>query len=156
MANSSITGGRDVIQSHGSPGTAELGPSDTSDSGSDIEGSNGMAGEELNGLDRFSDVDTGRGEGAGADIGDANLDSDSDSGGTGERAGAGRDSSMRDGADISTDSVFSLDDPDTVSLDDPDQTDIAELAVDEDDPELDGESIEQKEAEEDEDDAASL
>ena len=89
MANSSITGGRDVIQSHGSPGTAELGPSDTSDSGSDTEGSSGMAGEELDGLDRFSDVDTGRGMGAGADIGDANLDSDSDSSGTGERAGAG-------------------------------------------------------------------
>ncbi|MDB6000274.1 MAG: hypothetical protein JWP52_1973 [Rhizobacter sp.] len=156
MANSSITGGRNVIRSHGTPGTADLGPSDTSDSGSDISGGIGLAGEELDGLDRFPDSDIGRGVGGGADIGDPNLDSDSDASGTGERAAAGRDSVTRDGSDISTDSVFSLDDPDVVSLDDPDNVDIAELAVDEDDPDLDGESIERKEAEEDEDDADAL
>jgi len=59
-------------------GTAALGPSDSSDSGSDIQGGPGL-------------VDGG-GATPGADIGDANLDSDSDRNGTGERAAAGRDS----------------------------------------------------------------
>jgi hypothetical protein len=59
-------------------GTAALGPSDSSDSGSDIVGGPGLTG--------------GRGSTAGPDIGDANLDSDSDRNGTGERAAAGRDS----------------------------------------------------------------
>jgi len=58
-------------------GTAVLGPSDSSDSGSDIQG-----GPRL--------VD-GRDATAAPDIGDANLDSDSDRNGTGERAAAGRD-----------------------------------------------------------------
>jgi hypothetical protein len=52
-------------------GTEALGPSDSSDSGSDLRG--------------------GRGPHAGPDLGDANLDSDTDKSGTGERAAAGRD-----------------------------------------------------------------
>jgi sensory rhodopsin transducer len=84
-----------------SHGTGALGPSDSSDSGSDVRGGRGLAAE----------VGTGKGLGldpgpmdlpgaaderdAGPDIGDAGLDSDSDAGGTGERAAAGRDAPDR-------------------------------------------------------------
>lgn len=91
-------------------GTGALGPSDTSDSGSDLVGA-GLAGEE--GLDfdtgTTSDLEAGSAGGtAGPDVGDANLDSDSDSGGTGERAAAGRDTVVRDGADIDVDHIESI------------------------------------------------
>ena len=100
-------------------GTDALGPSDNSDSGSDVVGGPGFAlgvdddQFEGEGLDRGTSEDSERGHGtdsAGPDMGDANLDSDTDSGGTGERASAGRDSSVRDGADIDTDSIQSFDD----------------------------------------------
>ena len=78
-------------------GTAALGPSDSSDSGSDIQGGPGLNRDdgllEPTGTTSDPDVD-GRGATAGADIGDANLDSDSDRNGTGERAAAGRDSTL--------------------------------------------------------------
>jgi len=83
-----------VLKGHG---TALLGPSDSSDSGSDIQGGPGLNGEEglfpHAGTTSDDDVD-GRDATAGADIGDANLDSDSDRYGTGERAAAGRDSTL--------------------------------------------------------------
>lgn len=63
-------------------GTGALGPSDSSDSGSDVKG--GTAAQEL---------------------GDANLDSDTDSRGTGERAEVGRESAKQDGSDIDVDHV---------------------------------------------------
>ena len=63
-------------------GTGALGPSDSSDSGSDVKG--GTAAREL---------------------GDADLDSDTDSRGTGERAAVGRDSVEQDGSDIDVDHV---------------------------------------------------
>ena len=66
-------------------GTGALGPSDTSDSGSDVQGGS-----------------------AGRDVGDANLDSDSDAGGTGERATAGRDTTAADGADIDVDHIETI------------------------------------------------
>ena len=75
-------------------GTGALGPSDSSDSGSDLVGAAGLAGEEALDLDTgtTSDLEASSAGGtAGPDVGDANLDSDSDSGGTGERAAAGRD-----------------------------------------------------------------
>lgn len=89
-------------------GTGALGPSDTSDSGSDLVGASGLAGDA--GLDlgsgTTSDLEAGSAGGtAGPDVGDANLDSDSDSGGTGERAAAGRDTVVRDGADIGVDHI---------------------------------------------------
>ena len=72
---------RDVTRGHG---TRALGPSDSSDSGSDIAGI----------------------PGAGSAIGDADLDSDSDRAGTGERAAATPDVEMAaDGADIDTDHI---------------------------------------------------
>lgn len=97
-------------------GTDALGPSDNSDSGSDVRGGPGFAlglDEDLiANLERGTNEDYAIGHGtdtAGADMGDANLDSDTDAGGTGERASAGRDS-VRDGADIGTDSIESIDD----------------------------------------------
>lgn len=77
-------------------GTASLGPSDSSDTGSDIQGGPGLNRDDgLNASGNTSDPDVdGVGATAGADIGDANLDSDSDRYGTGERAAAGRDSTI--------------------------------------------------------------
>jgi hypothetical protein len=78
-------------------GTASLGPSDSSDSGSDIAGGPGLNAEKglfpHQGNTSDDDVDGG-GANAGADIGDADLDSDSDRFGTGERGAAGRDSTL--------------------------------------------------------------
>jgi hypothetical protein len=78
-------------------GTAALGPSDTSDSGSDIQGGPGLNRDDgllqPTGSTSDPDIDVGSTT-AGPDIGDADLDSDSDSGGTGERAAAGRDSTL--------------------------------------------------------------
>ena len=76
-------------------GTDALGPSDRSDTGSDITGGPGLSPDDAT-LDlprgTTSDLDrTRRRRTAGPDIGDENLDSDSDSTGTGERAAAGRD-----------------------------------------------------------------
>lgn len=105
-------------------GIDALGPSDLSDTGSDVVGGPGFSqsvdDDQLVDLDRgtTSDPESARGgKGAGPDIGDANLDSDSDSGGTGERASAGRDTSVRDGADIDTDQIQSMPD---MPLDDDD------------------------------------
>ena len=76
-------------------GTDALGPSDSSDSGSDIVGGPGLNRDGGLPLQRGTtsdpDVDSTP-TNAGADIGDADLDSDSDRYGTGERAAAGRDS----------------------------------------------------------------
>jgi hypothetical protein len=78
-------------------GTAALGPSDSSDSGSDIQGGPGLNRDDGLGMPAGTtsdpDVD-GIGATAGADIGDADLDSDSDRFGTGERAAAGRDATL--------------------------------------------------------------
>ena len=71
---------RDVSRGHG---TRALGPSDSSDSGSDV----GQAGP---------------------GVGDANLDSDSDRSGTGERAAAGKDIDADDAPDINIDHVEEL------------------------------------------------
>jgi len=73
---------RDVSRGHG---TRALGPSDSSDSGSDLIGATD----------------------AGAAIGDAELDGDSDRAGTGERAAATPDAEAADGADIGVDHVES-------------------------------------------------
>ena len=89
-------------------GTGALGPSDTSDSGSDIVGGPGLTqGDNLDlGGGTTSDLEAG--SAPGLDVGDAGLDSDSDSSGTGDRAAAGRDTSVRDGADIDVDHIESM------------------------------------------------
>jgi hypothetical protein len=98
-------------------GTDALGPSDNSDSGSDVTGGPGFAlaadDDLIPDLDQGTNEDYAEGHAsdtAGADLGDDDLDSDSDSGGTGERAAAGRGGSGRDGADIDVDSIQSFED----------------------------------------------
>jgi hypothetical protein len=96
MASSTLntTGEGDQVTEKGH-GTGALGPSDSTDTGSDVAGGPGLDTQEglpfQQGTTSDPDVDR-MPTTAGADMGDANLDSDSDSGGTGERAAAGRDS----------------------------------------------------------------
>lgn len=95
-------------------GTASLGPSDTSDSGSDLQAAPGLAQQVGIGLTggTNSDVEANTaGDTAGPDLGDANLDSDSDSSGTGERASAARDTVVEDGEDIDTDHIETINTP---------------------------------------------
>jgi hypothetical protein len=121
MAESNILGGERIPPRPPGHSTAELGPSDSSDSGSDIVGAQGLADdagleEEIGNIGSTSDLD--KAHGAGLDVGDADLDSDTDAEGTGERMAAGRDSSVREANDIQTDRVTS--DPGGLTLgDDP-------------------------------------
>lgn len=98
-------------------GVDALGPSDITDSGSDIVGGPGFAADLDD--DQKLNLDTGTNEdpeasyahdSAGADVGDPRLESDSDYGGTGERAAAGRDLVGGDGRDIGTDHIESIPD----------------------------------------------
>lgn len=93
-------------------GTEALGPSDTSDSGSDIHGAPGWSHEVgIRGLETGTTSDpeeSTAGYTAGPDIGDANLDSDTDASGTGEHATAGRDQYTSDGQDIDIDRIDTL------------------------------------------------
>jgi hypothetical protein len=97
-------------------GTDALGPSDLSDTGSDVMGGPGFAAnvddDQLVHLDRGTneEEESYAGDTAGPDVGDADFSGDSDVGGTGERAGAGRDTVARDGADIDTDRIESIPD----------------------------------------------
>ena len=103
-----LTSGRDRVLGRGH-GTAALGPSDSSDSGSDLHGAPGLASQ----VDGFGLESPGGGDversfanyTAGPDVGDANMDSDSDRSGTGERGAADRDMVAKDGADIDTDHI---------------------------------------------------
>jgi hypothetical protein len=90
-------------------GTGALGPSDTSDSASDIAGGPGIIEGDMIGLDHGTneDLDTRSGT-AGADIGDADLDSDSDSVGTGEHVTAGRDPQGRANGDLLPDHIETI------------------------------------------------
>ena len=88
-------------------GTRALGPSDTSDSGSDLQGPGIYETDaDLIGLEKGTNEDAAHSAGAGRDVGDANLDSDSDAGGTGERASAGRDTEVEAGSDIAPDRLI--------------------------------------------------
>lgn len=103
-----LTRGRDRRLGRGH-GTAALGPSDSSDSGSDLQGAPGLAEDSGLDLDTGTTSDPERSTAhytAGPDVGDANLDSDTDANGTGERATAGRDTVVRDGSDIDTDHIY--------------------------------------------------
>jgi hypothetical protein len=100
--------------------TSSLGPSDLSDTGSDVQGGLRWAGEADIGLDKGTneDPDSGpRDATAGPDLGDTGLDSDTDSSGTGERATSGRDTDIEAGRDIDVDRIEYLspeDDPDFI------------------------------------------
>jgi len=96
-------------------GVGALGPSDSSDSGSDIVGAPGLDDAPDVGLRRGTneDPDSAGTDTAGPDVGDGNLSSDSDASGTGERASAGRDPAETD-RDIGVDRIFPVDaDPGT-------------------------------------------
>ena len=98
-------------------GTDALGPSDISDTGSDVVGGPGFSAnlddDQVLHLDEgtTSDLEASHaGDTAGPDVGDADFSGDSDMGGTGERAAAGRDTVAKDGADIDTDRIESIPD----------------------------------------------
>lgn len=91
----------DTTKGHG---TDALGPSGSSDSGSDLQGP-GLAGDAGLHLDTGTTSDIERSRGAGHDVGDANLDADTDEGGTGERATAGRDDDVGEARDIAPDRI---------------------------------------------------
>jgi len=87
-----------------------LGPSDTSDSGSDMAGP-GAVGDDLLPLDRGTNEDpeggtVGKIE-AGASVGDREMDDTSDKDGTGEHFTAGKEPRMRADADRDTDRIVS-------------------------------------------------
>src|SRR5687767_2443174 len=86
MASTLTNGGGRDRETQKGHGTEALGPSDTSDSASDIAGAPGIIEGDVIGLDHGTneDIDGTPTRTAGADIGDADLDSDSDSVGTGE------------------------------------------------------------------------
>ena len=99
MSKSSLLGGERAAKYAPGNDVSALGPSDSSDSGSDVQGEHSV-----------------RGEGEHADqLGSLIIDtaSDSDSSGTGERASAtGRDSP--DGSDVATDHVIELEPETTI------------------------------------------
>lgn len=85
-------------------GTGALGPSDSSDSGSDVHGGAGLAPELDPALGRGSDDDLE----VGGVVADVYLDSDTDAAGTGERGAADGDIVAPDGADIDVDHIESI------------------------------------------------
>jgi hypothetical protein len=132
MAHSSILGGERVAPRARGRDTDALGPSDSSDSGSDVQG------ERLSATapDMAGDIDA-------ATL--ATLDSDTDASGTGERGSAVPDGAA-EGADIGTDHIERMSRPGgmsdaldaaDVSLDDPQAMEVQDLAVDESDVEED-------------------
>jgi hypothetical protein len=95
MATSSILGADRAPSQATGRDVEALGPSDTSDSGSDIQGSIELADPSDTDQPIFGTAQPG-------------LDSDSDSAGTGERGSALVDEGARDAADILPDRVRSL------------------------------------------------
>ena len=104
--------------------TRSLGPSDSSDSGSDVQNATPHAADMTDELDQHA-----------LELGEAELDSDSDRHGTGERASADGDSNLRPDDDVLPDRIQDApgsDAPDLaeVDTDDTDSGDDVE-AVDE-------------------------
>ena len=124
MTRSSILGGERAPQQSKGRSAETLGPGDTSDSGSDIQGATRLK------------TNTEEGQLGGATLIDA--DSDSDSMGTGERGSAVPDGT-RDGADIAPDRIArskdALDSAESIGDDD---DSIEALANDESDEDDDG------------------
>jgi hypothetical protein len=85
-----------------------LGPSDSSDTGSDMAGP-GLIDEDVLRLDRGTNEDSEGGRrnvaDAGASVGDLGMDDTSDRYGTGEHLTAGKEPHVRIGADIGTDRI---------------------------------------------------
>src|SRR5690349_1438061 len=107
-----------------------LGPSDSSDSGSDLVGP-GLLDDDLLGLDRGTNEDSEGGQlsadDPGASLGDLDADDMSDSVGTGEHLTAGREPDVRIGGDIAPDRIVG---PEEVGLGGGlDQAEEAQLGV---------------------------
>lgn len=102
-------------------GTGSLGPSDTSDTGSDMQGGLSWAQEADIGLDKgtHEDPDSGRRDmSADPDSGDGDNYNDTDAVGTGERGTAGRDSDIEMGADIDVDRIDDIGVDEDIDLND--------------------------------------
>jgi hypothetical protein len=99
-----------VRQTSGTTGT--LGPSDSSDSGSDV------AGAKRHEFDVDSELDNHA-----LETGDAELGSDTDRAGTGERAAADGDSTLQVDRDIGTDHLVDPQVPPGTERSDEDETD---------------------------------
>ena len=88
--------------------TRSLGPSDSSDSGSDMAGP-GLIDDDAINLDRGTNEDTEAGRddiaNAGASIGDPGMEDNSDRFGTGSRMAAGKEAAIRVDGDYDTDRV---------------------------------------------------
>ncbi len=108
MAHSSILGGQHPPEQASGKNTGALGPSDSSDSGSDVQG-------------ELLSTETGDAELRESAV-TVDLDSDGDSAGTGDRGAAVPDGA-RDNADIETDSERDL-------FDDPLDAEAADVDVD--------------------------
>ncbi len=118
MANSSILGGQSAPRRASGHDVDTLGPSDSSDSGSDIQGERAMA-TDADSPDEFGSVT-------------ARLSSDSDTEGTGERASAAGER-VNDGADIMPDRIGldpSMASDDALDTGDLEQINVEDLAVD--------------------------
>jgi hypothetical protein len=89
-----------------------LGPSDSSDSGSDMAGP-GLIEDDALGLDRGTNEDAEAGRrnvaDAGASVGDVGMDDNSDRHGTGERLSAGKEPRVRVAGDQDADRIVSAD-----------------------------------------------
>lgn len=88
--------------------TRSLGPSDSSDSGSDMAGP-GLIDDDAINLDRGTNEDTEAGRDdiadAGASVGDLEMDDNSDRYGTGEHLTAGKEPNVRVNGDIGVDRI---------------------------------------------------
>jgi hypothetical protein len=117
MATSSILGGERAATRPSGRDTDLLGPSDSSDSGSDVQNERG-----------FDALDPGEIGGDRAD-----LQSDSDAGGTGERAAAVHDTDIVEGADLAPDRVEAVGEQDIeATLTDDELETLADGEVDSD------------------------
>lgn len=125
MARSSIFGTEQAPRHAPGHDADALGPSDSSDSGSDIQGELHL---ETDDYETLSAAISGSGNTA--------LQSDSDTGGTGER-GSAMPEHVREGGDIAPDRVILSGEealetnPDLVSIDDPQSVDLENLVADE-------------------------
>ncbi|CAH0349162.1 hypothetical protein [Aquabacterium sp. CECT 9606] len=125
MAQSSILGTEQAPRHAIGRDADVLGPSDSSDSGSDIQGELHL---ETDDFETLSAAISG--------AGNTDLQSDSDAGGTGER-GSAVPEHIHEGADIAPDRVIlsgeeALEtDPELVSIDDPEAVDLDNLVADE-------------------------
>ena len=101
-------GGRRASDTPPGHDTRSLGPSDSSDSGSDMAGP-GLIDDDALPLDRGTneDQEAGRSDvaNAGASVGDDDMDDNSDRFGTGERRAAGKEPSAREAGDITADRI---------------------------------------------------